>query len=134
MIVHAAHIATEITYAYYVQAWEAQQAYLRALVLEKKLRRICEIGGGANPGLPVSFVREHNLDYTVLDVSAEELAKAPAGYTKVHADIMDPAGLGTRSAHNFNVVGRLAGLMQPSPESSYLRMVRYQVASQTVGN
>ncbi len=47
-------------------------------------------GGGANPALPIDFVREHQLDYTIVDISQAELDKAPAGYRKVRADIADP--------------------------------------------
>lgn len=49
--------------------------------------RVCEIGAGANPTLPLSMVQRHALDYTIVDVSAEELSKAPEGYRKVCADI-----------------------------------------------
>ena len=48
------------------------------------------------PALDLDVVREHELAYTVVDVSAEGLAKAPAGYEKVQADVSGPLpdGLG----------------------------------------
>lgn len=60
------------------------------IIEDGKARKICEIGGGASPLLPLSFIQEHNLDYTILDISPEELAKAPDGYKKVVADISSP--------------------------------------------
>jgi hypothetical protein len=42
-------------------------------------RRVCDIGGGANPALSTEFVTAHDLEYLVIDISAAELAKAPAG-------------------------------------------------------
>lgn len=52
--------------------------------------RVCEIGGGANPALPIDLVERLELDYTIVDVSQEELAKAPNEYRKVCADITQP--------------------------------------------
>jgi hypothetical protein len=51
-------------------------------------RRLCEIGGGANPILSLEDSRAAGVkDYVVTDVSEDELAKAPAGYEKVVADV-----------------------------------------------
>lgn len=63
---------------------------LRRVASTPNVRRVCEIGGGANPALDIDFVREHDLKYTIADISAEELEKAPAGYHKVQADISRP--------------------------------------------
>jgi len=77
---------------YHVSA-EGEPMY-HALVLEliKKfqLRRVCDVGGGAHPTLSLDEVRSLNLDYTLLDISAIELAKAPLGYAKRQADISEP--------------------------------------------
>jgi 2-polyprenyl-3-methyl-5-hydroxy-6-metoxy-1,4-benzoquinol methylase len=70
--------------------------YVLGLACRPGVRRICEIGGGANPALPLEFLRQHGLDYTVLDISQEELNKAPEGYTKVQADI---------ASRDFNLTG-----------------------------
>jgi SAM-dependent methyltransferase len=61
-------------------------------IRSRGLKRILDIGGGANPVVPVEVVRELGLDYTVLDISAEELAKAPDDYRKVVADITTDIG------------------------------------------
>ena len=63
---------------------------LKSLAMRSDVNRICDIGGGANPLLPLDFINDHGLDYTVLDISEEELAKAPDGYKKIKADITDP--------------------------------------------
>lgn len=80
----------KIRYARSYDAWFGFDDFLRELIVQRGLRRICEIGGGANPSLPLDFIREHGLEYTVLDISEEELAKAPDGYRKLHQDIMAP--------------------------------------------
>ena len=58
--------------------------------MRSDIKKICDIGGGANPLLSLDFINEHGLDYTILDISEEELAKAPDGYQKIKADITDP--------------------------------------------
>ena len=69
---------------------EGEPMYHR-LVLELinryQLHRVCDVGGGAHPTLSLEEVRARNLDYTLLDISAIELGKAPLGYAKVQADI-----------------------------------------------
>ena len=63
---------------------------LKELIVRRGLKKICDVGGGANPILGLDFVRDHQLDYTVLDILASELEKAPPGYKKIVADIADP--------------------------------------------
>jgi 2-polyprenyl-3-methyl-5-hydroxy-6-metoxy-1,4-benzoquinol methylase len=62
-------------------------ALILDLIKQFRVRRVCDIGGGANPTLPLETVHALGLEYTLLDISADELAKAPAGYRKVEADI-----------------------------------------------
>lgn len=71
-------------------AWDGYDTYLRNLAARPGVKRVCEIGGGANPALPVDFVERNELEYVILDISAEELAKAPDEYSKVQADITSP--------------------------------------------
>lgn len=65
--------------------------FLLALLEQTGARRVCDVGGGANPVVPLEVVQARALDYTVLDISAAELAKAPAGYRTHLADIAGPA-------------------------------------------
>ena len=57
------------------------------LVEEHNLRSVCDFGGGANPVLPSEEIARFGLRYLVVDVSAEELAKAPPGYTTAAMDV-----------------------------------------------
>jgi 2-polyprenyl-3-methyl-5-hydroxy-6-metoxy-1,4-benzoquinol methylase len=68
-------------------AFAHQQDVIRQLIIDRKLRAICEVGGGRSPLFAVDDVAELDLDYTVLDVSAAELALASSHYTKVIGDI-----------------------------------------------
>jgi Methyltransferase domain len=64
--------------------------FVERLATHPRVKRVCDVGGGANPTLSLDFIKRNELDYVVLDVSAEELAKAPDGYTKTQADIASP--------------------------------------------
>ena len=66
------------------------EAKLKDLLQTNGCRSICEVGGGANPSLPLDYVSAHGLRYCVLDVAAEELAKTPTGYETIAADICGP--------------------------------------------
>lgn len=56
--------------------------------MEPRVRSVCDIGGGANPLLgPEALERAGIERYVVVDVSADELAKTPAGYEKMAADV-----------------------------------------------
>lgn len=79
-----------ITYGLSRDAWESFDSVLRRLIEQHSAIRICEVGGGASPALPLQYLASRGLVYTVLDVSPAELEKAPAGYNKVVADICNP--------------------------------------------
>jgi 2-polyprenyl-3-methyl-5-hydroxy-6-metoxy-1,4-benzoquinol methylase len=79
--------ATDVRYAYSASAWGEQDAIIRDLVAREGVHRICDVGGGANPLLSLDFVEANTLDYVVLDISGEELDKAPDGYVKFEADV-----------------------------------------------
>ena len=69
-----------------------QQEYkecVRQLITRNGLRSVCEIGGGRSPLFDADEVAQLGIDYTVLDVSDEELALAPPGYHTICADICD---------------------------------------------
>lgn len=71
-------------------AWDGFQAFVLRLSQERGCRTVCEIGGGANPTLPLDYVRANGLKYVIIDISPEELAKAPEGYTKRVQDVTKP--------------------------------------------
>lgn len=69
------------------QAWDDFARITKELIINKGFHTIGEIGGGANPLLEAGFIAANNLAYRVIDISAEELAKAGAYYVKVQADL-----------------------------------------------
>ena len=77
----------KITYLHSDNEWYEYPAFVQQLVQEHGARKICDVGGGANPVLPLQFVNDNQLDCTVLDISSAELEKAPNGYKKLVQDI-----------------------------------------------
>jgi SAM-dependent methyltransferase len=78
---------TGITYLHSNNEWSEYAAFVQNLVQEHSARKICDVGGGANPVLPLQFITENQLDCTILDISSAELDKAPCGYKKLVQDI-----------------------------------------------
>jgi 2-polyprenyl-3-methyl-5-hydroxy-6-metoxy-1,4-benzoquinol methylase len=63
--------------------WDAAPAAVSGLIREFQARRILELGSGANPTLDAETVAREGLEYTVNDISAEELAKANAVFRRL---------------------------------------------------
>jgi SAM-dependent methyltransferase len=76
--------------------WTDFPATVRKLAQRPEVRRVCDLGGGANPVLAPAEIDALGLRYEVVDVSARELAKAPEGYATVQADALAP---GFAAAH-----------------------------------
>src|SRR5512145_3272087 len=81
------HASTNVIYKQSSNEWSNYSAFITALVETFASKRVCDVGGGANPVLPLEFIARHRIEYTLLDISAEELAKAPQGYRKIVQDI-----------------------------------------------
>ncbi|MGH8540329.1 MAG: class I SAM-dependent methyltransferase [Stenotrophobium sp.] len=79
-----------ISYGASADAWSGHLDTVRTLIRESGARSVLELGGGANPALPLDEVNQQGLDYTVLDISQVELDKAPAGYHKLQANLASP--------------------------------------------
>jgi 2-polyprenyl-3-methyl-5-hydroxy-6-metoxy-1,4-benzoquinol methylase len=79
-----------ISYEHAPRAADTWATLVEKVVEQTRPRRVCELGGGAHPALSQEFVAEQRLEYLVVDVSDEELAKAPAGYAKFMADAASP--------------------------------------------
>jgi ubiquinone/menaquinone biosynthesis C-methylase UbiE len=77
----------KIVYLQSENEWKSYSEFVQRLVKEKNARKICDVGGGANPVLPPEFVSQNQLSCTVLDISSEEISKAPEGYKKLVQDI-----------------------------------------------
>lgn len=67
-------------------AWKRAENRLRELIDTYRPTSILEIGSGANPTLPVEYVREAPFTYTTNDISAEELSKADPAYETLQLD------------------------------------------------
>lgn len=80
-----------ISYEHAPRAADTWPALVENVVERLQPRRVCELGGGANPALSLEFVAEQRLEYLVVDVSQEELAKAPAGYATLVGNAASPA-------------------------------------------
>lgn len=72
------------------EAWKGYAGFLDQLLTETGAQKICEIGGGANPAIKPEVVGRRGLEYVVLDIAGEELAKAPPVYHKHVADVTKP--------------------------------------------
>ncbi|MBX3048631.1 MAG: class I SAM-dependent methyltransferase [Anaerolineales bacterium] len=78
-----------IRYGVFENEWEEYPGYIQDLVCASEAKKICDIGGGANPLLDIEFVVSRELEYTVLDISKEELDKADRRYNKLCKDIQE---------------------------------------------
>ena len=75
----------------YPSGWKATEL-LESLALSTNCSSIVDIGGGANPILSANFVKTHGITYALIDISRQELDKAPAHYaTKVCVDLTAPS-------------------------------------------
>ena len=77
----------EVAYEHSDVVWGQYEQSLLDLIDRTGAKRVLDIGGGASPTLAVGAIEARGLDCTVIDISAEELAKAPDAYRKVPADI-----------------------------------------------
>lgn len=67
---------------------------------------VADVGGGANPALDAEFIRRHQVDYTLLDISPVELEKAPSHLQKIQVDLTtSPKDFEARVGRNkFDIV------------------------------
>ena len=65
-------------------------AFMKEVAEKHQSKRICEVGGGANPLFSPDYIQSQGIDYTLLDISESELQKAAPEYKKIVADIASP--------------------------------------------
>jgi SAM-dependent methyltransferase len=70
--------------------WQRAPAFLESEISRRRLGCVADLGGGANPLLSESFVKAQQLKYCVMDISSEELSKAPDYCDKIQIDITAP--------------------------------------------
>jgi SAM-dependent methyltransferase len=81
-------VAGPVAYARSASADAMFRDHIRA-ALDAGARSVCDVGGGAKPTVPLERIAERQLSYVVLDVSAEQLERAPGGYARMAASITD---------------------------------------------
>jgi 2-polyprenyl-3-methyl-5-hydroxy-6-metoxy-1,4-benzoquinol methylase len=75
---------------HYRTAFSDFEPRVRQLIREHGHQRICDIGGGRSPLLWPPEVEELGVEYTLVDVSQDELDLAPAGHKTLCMDITAP--------------------------------------------
>jgi SAM-dependent methyltransferase len=80
------------SYGHTRTARERLRAELNSL-MEGGSKRFCDVGGGANPLVPLADIEKFSLDYVVVDESQDELDKAPTGYQLFRLDMSDSAAV-----------------------------------------
>jgi len=68
-------------------AWKNYRNTIEALAREFGHKRLIEIGGGRDPLLSLQAVKALGFDYTINDISPEELKNAPEGYNTACFDV-----------------------------------------------
>jgi SAM-dependent methyltransferase len=61
------------------EGWERFPILVAAIIREHGLKRVAEIGAGANPAVSPDFVRQNRLHYLAVDEDESELKKAVGG-------------------------------------------------------
>jgi SAM-dependent methyltransferase len=74
----------------YTAAFAGFEPKVLELIRENGHTEICDIGGGRTPLLWPREVEELGVEYTLMDVSEEELALAPKGHKTLALDITAP--------------------------------------------
>jgi 2-polyprenyl-3-methyl-5-hydroxy-6-metoxy-1,4-benzoquinol methylase len=80
---------TVVSYKHTIHASKDFLPLLISTIKNNQFKQIGDIGGGANPHLPHDIIKEHKLNYTLLDISEFELQKAPDEYKKICIDIAE---------------------------------------------
>jgi len=92
---------SNIRYAPAALAWDGYDQALRRLIERTGAVNVCEVGAGAAPLLSTTAIEDIGLHYTTVDVSVEELKKAPPGYSAVVADVAVP---GARLGGKYDLI------------------------------
>ena len=83
-------------------AWENFKQVIVDTISERKLERVAEIGGGRSPLLSQADVRALDIESTVIDISAEELTRAPNWVRKITYDISSAPAITQRYDFMFS--------------------------------
>jgi SAM-dependent methyltransferase len=81
--------------------WDQFKNVCAELIRNGNHKDICEIGAGRDPLFTLEEIEELGVNYTVVDVSAEELELLPEGFHALVADLCEPAGIGLGEQFDF---------------------------------
>ena len=96
-----AAVTLATTRASHMDAYLTHKERIRDLIVSNGYRSVGEIGGGRHPLFDPNEVEALGLDYTIIDVTQDELDRAPAGYRKLCADIGTVSLEGLRERFDF---------------------------------
>jgi SAM-dependent methyltransferase len=85
-------------------SWDNYKALVTRLSKDWDLVRHLDIGGGRDPLFAPQEARALGLQVTLNDISAQELARAPAEYEKIHCDIAASDTMRTIAPESFDLV------------------------------
>ena len=94
----------KIIYIHSHEAWHRFPETVRSLIIKSGAVKVAELGAGANPTLPLGYIQECGLEYTLIDISEAELIKAPEGYQKIVADVGSNQ---FKVNKQFDIIGRI---------------------------
>ncbi len=94
---------TKVVYGVGAEAWADYRTLVESACSGADVRRVCDLGGGANPYLRCDEAERLNIEYSVLDISADELAKAPDEYEVIIGDVLSKE-LAERYSGSFDLI------------------------------
>jgi len=100
-------LSANIVYKQISNEWAEYSSFIQGLVERFSPKTVCDVGGGANPVLPYEFIAHRGIEYTLVDISAEELTKAPSEYQKIVQDI-EAASFPWKEEFDFLITKMLA--------------------------
>jgi SAM-dependent methyltransferase len=77
------------------EGWHKFPAFIEEMIARNSVKRVCEIGAGANPAIGLDTIRKHGLMFQASDQLPEELLKSGTSQTAVYdvcADTPVPGG------------------------------------------
>lgn len=85
-------------------SWDNYKGFVTQLSQEWRLMRHLDIGGGRDPLFMPEEARRLGLSVTLNDISAAELARAPASYAKIRCDIAAKDTMRVIASESFDFV------------------------------
>lgn len=106
-------------------AWRSYRKVVIAAARQSEQPRLLEVGGGRDPLLSQADVEQLNCQYTVNDIDAGELARAPEWTQRLHGDIAAPDLLAEETGTQFDVIfSKMVFEHVAHPEAAYRNTAR----------